>query len=446
MERNPIPYLNIQTLIEQGSGVVCFATAPDGLPLLTSVSEPPRAEQLLQQAAWYLGAESLIPQFEGTPLESLVCQLDKLLKNHLIQNLTTNDQKTLSVMLLPKLVQNLSGATLLSRLLTHGPTTIPQPKIQADTRPTLANAPVAEPVPESLPQPKFKLGQRCLALPLQGTNPLIVKKEASNNGWPQYSLLRTFLSESLLHLSGEYECKLNYSDVWQTKQVNPKEEKGYQSLRLQDPNSYWSFIVPRNAIARLILELAQAVANLQQTGEIHGDIKPSNVLITNEGVVLIDSLELASRMRSPAMTRGWAAPEQVMGLPVSFQTDQYPIGLMLLILLGGVLYGEETRVLIPIGGTKVETHTVLKPPCVYIDPDTAPVERQAIGAWSQFIAQCLRFEPTERFASIELLIEALQSLIEQQTLKGQIRMSLSFGTCVPGVDSQGNITPCWLVN
>ena len=63
--------------------------------------------------------------------------------------------------------------------------------------------------------------------------------------------------------------------------------------------------------------------------------------------------------RSPALTRSWAAPEQVLCRPVSGQTDQYPLGLMLLQLVEGALYGEEARVLIPVGGRNVEAHLTI---------------------------------------------------------------------------------------
>ena len=434
MNCSPIPYLQMQTLIAKGSGLVCFAQSPDGLPLLAKVEQLPRAEGLLHQAALALGCEANPPQFTGTPLEPLARELKRLLQDHRIQHLLTPEQTMIGVMLLPILVQHLTGATLLSRLLVSLGSTISSAATNA--------SPGVE--SEIIPQPKFKFGQSCLALPLQGDQSLIVTKEASANGWPRYSLCRPFLNESITHIPGRYEYEFYQGAILQKEEFDDLDGDRYQALRLQSLNARCTWYVSRNAVARIILELATALETLHQTGKIHGDLKPDNVLITALGVVLIDSLELRTGVRSPAMTKGWAAPEQVIGSPVSIQTDQYPIGLMLLKLLQGVLYGEESRILIPIGGTQLETHTVLKPPLVFIDPETAPVEPEAIPTWCQLIAQCLSFEPRERFSSMAALCETLHSLTEQQTLKGELQVSLDFGNCIIGKSESGEIRPCWL--
>ena len=110
-------------------------------------------------------------------------------------------------------------------------------------------------------------------------------------------------------------------------------------MKLERPDAYWFWIVPRQAIGRAIRSLAASLRKLHFKGEIHGDINPANLLATNRGLDPIDSLGLAEGDLSPAMTPGWAAPEQVAGFRVAAQTDQYPIGLMLLWLVGGAMYG-----------------------------------------------------------------------------------------------------------
>lgn len=446
MSQNDVIYLNTQSFIRQGSGVVCWGHAPDGLPLLTTIKAPISAKVLLQQAARALGVESDSFALAGTPLEPMAKDLDRLLKAHLIQALSSDNNDLVEVMLLSKLVPTLCGTTLFARILTSRLAAITHSAMSADTR----VVPLEHTLMTStahLPLPKLNLGQRCLALSLERFQPFVVKKEASRNGWPQYSLLRKFVEESVTQIpGGSYECEFYDQTAWRTEQVDAMDTTHYQRRRLQVPDAVWTWCVPRNSVAQLVVDLARCLETLHQQGEIHGDVKPANTLITAQGMVLIDSLGLTGGLRSPALTRGWAAPEQVMGLPVRYQTDQYPLGLMLLELLQGVLYGEESRVLIPAGGTQVETHTILKSPGVYIDPNTAPVETQAVPLWSQAIARCLRFDPTERFPSMASLADALQPLIQGQSLQGHIRVPLSFGTCVRGSNEAGEVTPCWLMD
>jgi hypothetical protein len=119
---------------------------------------------------------------------------------------------------------------------------------------------------------------------------------------------------------------------------------------------------------------------------------------------------------------------------------------MLLHLVQGALYGEETRVSIPIGGRRVEVHTVLRNPGVYIDPGTAPVAPQAVADWQNLVERCIRFEAKDRFPSMASLADALAPLVEKPTLAGHLEVPLSFGRIVLGNGGAGEIAPCWLTS
>lgn len=41
-------------------------------------------------------------------------------------------------------------------------------------------------------------------------------------------------------------------------------------------------------------------------------------------------------------TPGWCAPEQSIGEPVTAKTDVYAIGLLMVLILGGIVGGEES--------------------------------------------------------------------------------------------------------
>jgi serine/threonine-protein kinase len=99
----------------------------------------------------------------------------------------------------------------------------------------------------------------------------------------------------------------------------------------------------------LFLDVLAAVSHAQSNLVIHRDLKPSNVLVTRDGVVklldfgiakLMDSetdTEAATRLGDLALTPEYAAPEQLLGEPVSTATDVYQLGVLLHMLLAGCL-------------------------------------------------------------------------------------------------------------
>jgi eukaryotic-like serine/threonine-protein kinase len=101
------------------------------------------------------------------------------------------------------------------------------------------------------------------------------------------------------------------------------------------------------ARVRLFVDVLHAVSHAHTNLIVHRDIKPSNVYVKADGTVklldfgiakLVDSeseqAEL-TRASAVALTPQYAAPEQLLGQPVSTATDVYALGLLLYVLLTG---------------------------------------------------------------------------------------------------------------
>ncbi len=95
----------------------------------------------------------------------------------------------------------------------------------------------------------------------------------------------------------------------------------------------------------LVVKIADAVEYAHRNLIVHRDIKPSNILVTAGGEPKLLDFGIAKPLAADAaagertgttlhpMTREYAAPEQVLGEPVTVATDAYALGVLLYRLL-----------------------------------------------------------------------------------------------------------------
>lgn len=109
-----------------------------------------------------------------------------------------------------------------------------------------------------------------------------------------------------------------------------------------DPDVTAEFLTRDYAI-EIIRQVGAGLAYAHQHGVIHRDVKPSNILISNAGRVLLADFGLAIAPGAPTLTQtgtvagtpAYMSPEQVMGKPVDARTDIFSLGIVFYELLTG---------------------------------------------------------------------------------------------------------------
>ena len=178
------------------------------------------------------------------------------------------------------------------------------------------------------------------------------------------------------------------------------------------------------AAARLLREVAWALAYAHGRGVIHRDVKPDNILIEKDsGRALVTDFGIARvRQAEPeddearAMgTAAFASPEQLAGGDVDGRSDVYALGVVGYYIVSGRLPYEVTSVAALAGKQLGEA--------------APPVERAAPGvppALARAIDRCLHRDPDGRFPGGEALADALEpASIERSELPIPLRAWLT---------------------
>ncbi|PTL78107.1 serine/threonine-protein kinase PknK [Vitiosangium sp. GDMCC 1.1324] len=98
--------------------------------------------------------------------------------------------------------------------------------------------------------------------------------------------------------------------------------------------------LPIDELRRIFQELALGIQALHSARKLHCDIKPRNVMVAQDGRVVLLDFGLSSDRAQPsaaelAGTPAYISPEQVLGQPASESSDWYAFGVMLYEALTG---------------------------------------------------------------------------------------------------------------
>lgn len=172
------------------------------------------------------------------------------------------------------------------------------------------------------------------------------------------------------------------------------------------------------AVARIALQAAEALAYAHRKGVLHRDIKPSNLLLDREGNIHMSDFGLATTLNegegAPLVTQShdgtlrYMAPERLLRGENSFAADQYSLGLTLYELLTGrPAYAEQTP------GTLIRS--ICDNP-----PAPLPVRRSDLAA---IINKSISFSPSDRYGNMDAMASDLRRLLRGEPIQARAASS-----------------------
>jgi len=189
----------------------------------------------------------------------------------------------------------------------------------------------------------------------------------------------------------------------------------------------------------LFLDVCAAAHAAHQRLVVHGDIKPSNVLVDREGRVklcdfgvarLLDVDETAAtRSAVRALTPRYASPEQIRGEQVTTASDVYSLGALLYELLSSVAAHDATAKSTAELERVVCEQTPLRPSVAALQADDEHVVARSTGRdelartlrgdLDAIVLQCLAKDPQARYASAAALAEDLRRHLRREPVRAR---------------------------
>jgi serine/threonine protein kinase/Tol biopolymer transport system component len=215
---------------------------------------------------------------------------------------------------------------------------------------------------------------------------------------------------------------LNHPNIVTIYEIGSVDSVSYIAMELVQGKTLRELLtegpLPTKRLLALSAQIADGLARAHEAGIVHRDLKPDNVMITREGLVKILDFGLAKLAGSsgPEMSQlptvaeptesgvvvgtvGYMSPEQAMGRPVDFHSDQFS--------LGSILYETATGKRAFSRGSAPETLAAI----IREEPEALQsLAPQLPTALRWAIERCLAKEPEERYGSTRDLARDLSQL------------------------------------
>ncbi len=178
---------------------------------------------------------------------------------------------------------------------------------------------------------------------------------------------------------------------------------------LVDSHNRRGFFIPLSDVIDILMQAVQGLAAVHRAGVVHGDIKPANIMLTDDGTrtVIMDfglvrKVEIEHEMRSMVGTPAYMAPEIVEGTSGSDSSpsvDIYSLGVTAYeILTGSLPFNGRTWIEI------VRKHITEIP---LFPSEKRPGLPEKLD---EIVFRCMSKDPNERYPNCDELLEDLYAV------------------------------------
>jgi len=217
------------------------------------------------------------------------------------------------------------------------------------------------------------------------------------------------------YAEGKAAGKLNHPNIVAAYDVGQAGEFHYFVMEYVEGRSVWDDLqkrgrYPEQEALKLVLQVARALEHAHAAGFVHRDVKPKNIMITNDGVAKLADMGLARAVSDREAAEAEAgkaygtpyyiSPEQIRGeVDIDFRADIYSLGATAYHMVTGR---------VPFDGPNPSAvmHKHLKEELV--PPDHRVPE--LTSGFSEVIEVCMAKKARKRYASTTDLLQDLEAI------------------------------------
>jgi eukaryotic-like serine/threonine-protein kinase len=185
---------------------------------------------------------------------------------------------------------------------------------------------------------------------------------------------------------------------------------------------------------RLIRTVCLAVASAHQRLVVHRDLKPANILVTPDGTPKLLDFGIAkllagegeaegltlTQLGARVLTPAYAAPEQILGEPVSTATDVYALGVLLYELITGTLPHRRDQRALSALASAVEHETVERPSAALRRPhEDRRLARRVAGDLDLVVMTAMHRDPARRYPTAQALANDLDHFLAGRPIRAR---------------------------
>ncbi len=168
--------------------------------------------------------------------------------------------------------------------------------------------------------------------------------------------------------------------------------------------------LPYQEVLDIAAQVCQALEHASMYGIVHRDIKPQNLMITEDGTVKVLDFGIARANALTSLTQSgfvgspyYISPEQAMGETVDIRSDIYSLGIVMYEALSGKLPFEAKS-----PWSIVSQHIAARPPALYLNNLALPEDVERL------VNKALAKRPEDRFQTPTEMLQAIQSILASE--------------------------------